>query len=246
MASSQYPNPNSGIGGFEIGGSQIAGTGPDYPPLPVAGSNAIGKYQIGISPIGDIVPFNPWLMILSEYANSPIMDGIIINWFLSLDQTADFTAFYDNIWNIQTANGYGLDVWGRIVGVNRVIVLQTTRYWGYEEQELTTDPYQVSPFYSGGASTNNFALTDQSYRLLILAKAAANITNGSAPSINQILRNLFPGRGETYITDNEDMTMTYNFNFVLTDTEQAVVKQSGVLPKSTGVKALYAMFGVPF
>ncbi len=36
-----------------------------------------------------------------------------------IDPTADLNAFYDLVWNVATAQGWGLDVWGRIVGVTR-------------------------------------------------------------------------------------------------------------------------------
>ena len=222
-------------------------TGPAYPRPPGPGSNAIGKFQIGVSPIGDIVPaFYVWDTIISQYANSPILTQIIESWSAALDQTLNFESFYDNIWNIQTANGLGLDIWGRIVGVNRLVTLSQGRYFGFEEQSGTTDPFQVSPLYRGQAVTYNYALVDSGYRLLILAKAAANISNGSSQSINSILRNLFPFRGNCYVVDSGGMAMIYTFDFPLTAVEQAVVKQSGVLPKPTGVAATYVMQGNPF
>jgi hypothetical protein len=215
-------------------------SGPPYPhPNPVPGSNAIGLFTIGISPIGDIAAFDYWQTVISQYANSPILTQIISNFFQYIDQTANLDSFFDLMWNVDTAQGYGLDVWGRIVGVSRTLRLPANgRFLGFEEAGgLTVDPFNQSPFYNGLSLVNNLVLTDTQFRTLVFAKALSNISSGSIPSINQLLLNLFPNRGNCYVTDGENMTMTYTFNFVLTNVEIAIITQSGILPKPVGVLA---------
>jgi hypothetical protein len=214
-------------------------TGPAYPhPNPAPGSNAIGSFQIGVSPIGDIPPFDVWDTIISQYANSPIISQLCVNMALYLDPTRDFDAFFDTIWSVDSAIGLGLDIWGRIVGVQRVLhVPDGTTYLGFEEAGSQAQPFNQAPFFSGASLTNNFILSDTAFRTLIFAKALANISDGSIPAINQLLRNLFPNRGNCYVIDNLDMTMTYQFNFILSPVEAAIFEQSGVLPKPTGVLA---------
>lgn len=177
--------------------------------------------------------------IISQYASSPVITGLIANMNEYLDPAADFDAFYDQVWNVLTAVGYGLDVWGRIVGVSRVLqVPGAGKYVGFEEAGgVSIEGFNAAPWYAGEALTGNFSLSDPAYLVLILAKALANICNGSIPAINQILLNLFPGRGDCYVTDGEDMTMTYTFAFSLTAVEAAIVEQSGVLPRPAGVAA---------
>lgn len=213
---------------------------PLYPhPSPVPGSNGIGQFIIGVSPIGTIAAFDFWKTIISQYGNSPILTTIISNFFQYVDQTQNLDSFYDLIWNVLTAQGYGLDVWGRIVGVSRTFQSPSTaRNLGFEEATTANaDPWNVSPWYNGPTLQNTFTLADTAFRLLILAKAAFNITDGSIPSINQLLLSLFPNRGNCYVTDDGNMTMTYKFNFVLSLQEVGMLIQSGVLPKPTGVSA---------
>jgi len=215
-------------------------SGPPYPhPNPVPGSNAIGQFIIGVSPIGTIPSFDVWLTIISQYANSPILSQLCTDIGQYLDRTADFDSFYDTIWNVDTAIGRGLDIWGKIVGVQRVLhIPQGTRFLGFEEAGGTTvDPFGQSPFFSGTPLTDNFSLSDDSFRVLIFAKALANISDGSIPSINQLLLNLFPNRGNCYVIDNLNMTMTYEFKFILSTVEAAIIEQTGVLPKPVGVLA---------
>lgn len=211
-------------------------TGPPYPhPNPALGSNAIGSLAIGVSPIGTVAPFDWWTTVISQYANAPILTGILQSFFDAMDQTANVDAFFDMIWNVNTAQGYGLDVWGRIVGVTRIVPIPgTITYLGFEES-ATLGVFGVGIFFSGSPLTNNFILSDDGYRLLILAKALANISDGSIKSINGLLLTLFPNRGNCYVTDGLDMTMTYTFAFSLSAVELSIVQNSGVLPRPAGV-----------
>lgn len=218
-------------------------SGPPYPhPTWAPGSNAIGSFVIGVSPIGTITIFDVWTTVISQYANSPTLSALCVDIGQYFDQTSDFDSFYDTIWNVDTAIGYGLDVWGRIVGVQRVLQLASGgRYLGFEEAGgLTVDPFNQSPFYSGAPLTNNFYLSDDAFRVLIFAKALANICDGSTKAINRLLMNLFPGRGNAYVVDNLNMTMVYTFEFALTEVEAAIFEQSGVLPTPVGVQASVA------
>ena len=175
--------------------------------------------------------------IISQYGTGPTIRRLIDNFNEWIDPSADIDNFYDLVWNVDTAVGYGLDCWGRIVGVGRV--LQITgggKFFGFSEAtNISADPFGQSPFYSGQQINSNFVLSDPGFRTLVLAKAMANICDGSIPAINQILLNLFPGRGNCYIADGGNMTMTYTFKFQLTPVEAAIVSQSGILPRMTGV-----------
>lgn len=178
-------------------------SGPPYPhPNPAPGSNAIGEFIIGVSPIGTITPFDVWTTVLSQYANSPILTQLVVNMAGYLDQTANFDAFYDLIWNVDTAQGHGLDIWGRIVNVSRTLQVPAGEYFGFAEASGDgINAFGAAPFYVGAPLTQNYNLSDSAYRLLIIAKALLNITDCSIPAINQILLNLFPNRGNCYVAD---------------------------------------------
>jgi len=276
-----------------------------YPAPPDAGSNAVGVGGIGEAPLGTLPAFDWRKTILSQYADSDRITGLIETFFGATDQTANFDAFYDKIWNLDTAESYGLDVWGRIVGVNRVLQVANTQYFGFAEagdalpfgdarflgwtdhfgfsEAGDAQPFGQAPFgaqkvfagvdpnagggifYVGGQLTSNYALSDQAYRQLIYAKAAANITDGAIPSINRILLNIFPGRGNCYVQEGNVpsyfgfaestnaqpfgqapfyigqaipyMAFSYVFRFQLSPLDRAIIAQSGVLPKPVGVAA---------
>lgn len=214
-------------------------TGPPYPryaPGFTPGSNGIGSFQIGISPIGELDPFDEWTTVLSQYANSPVLTSMIESFNAALDQTQNIENLYDLVWNIQTAVGWGLDVLGRIVGVTRALAFPAGgANFGFEEAGAGVTGFNQGGFFSGGGTTNNFLLSDTDFRVLILAKAATNICDGAIPSINKILLALFPLRGACYVQDGQNMSLTYTFQFPLTPVELAIVQQSGALPNPAGV-----------
>lgn len=216
-------------------------SGPPYPhPSPAPGSNAIGSFTIGVSPIGTISPFDVWSTVISQYANSPILTGMITAFNAAMDQTENLDNFYDMIWNVLTAQGYGLDVWGAIVGVDRTISIPgSVPYFGFNEAGSWTGfgdtGGNTGGFYSGTTITTNYVLLDADFRTLILAKAAGNISDGSIPSVNAILLALFPNRGNCYVVDGLNMTLTYTFEFALTPVEEVILQQANVLPNAVGV-----------
>lgn len=212
-------------------------TGPSYP-RPIPGSNSIGSFVIGVSPIGTIAPFDFWPTVISQYANSPVLTSILQTFYDAVDQTINFENFFDDVWNLDTAIGHGLDVWGRIVGVSRTIQIAPADYLGFEESMAgPVEAFGQAPFYSGSTVTNNYDLSDDSFRTLINAKALSNICDGSIAGINAVLLTLFPNRGNCYVVDNGDMTITYTFAFSLSAVELAILGQSSVLPTPTGVSA---------
>lgn len=176
--------------------------------------------------------------ILSEYGNSPTIGSLINSFHEWIDPKADLDAFYDCIWNIDTATGVGLDIWGRIVGIGRVLSVASGIYFGFAE---AADPSDMSPlnsggpFFSGGATTGNYALSDDVFRLLIFAKALANISDGSIPALNEILLTLFPGRGNIFVTDGGNMTMTVTVRFSPTPVETALIAETALFMKPEGV-----------
>lgn len=185
--------------------------------------------------------------IISQYANSPAILALIRDMNECLDQRANFEAFYNAVWNVDTAVGFGLDIWGRIVGVPNGRLLQlgaNNDTFGFINADDPPDwaPFNQGTFYTGATTSNTFVLGDDAFRTLILAKALANITATTSKALNQLLRNLFPGRGVAYVIDRGQsntavggMAMSFVFEFSLSQVEYAILTQSGVMPHPAGV-----------
>lgn len=150
---------------------------------------------------------NPAVTIASQYGASPVINALITAANAWFDPGPNIDALYAEVLNLDTATGYGLDRWGRIVNAPRVINI---------------------------AGFGSYALSDGGYRLLINAKALANISDGSIFSCNQILLTLFPGT-QSYVVDNEDMTLTIHLPFTPSPLQSAILGLPGVFPKPSGV-----------
>ncbi|WP_230958580.1 DUF2612 domain-containing protein [Burkholderia territorii] len=191
----------------------------------------------------------PLSTVISQYANSPTLLQLIENFSQYIDPSADIDAFYDMVWNIDSAVGRGLDIWGKIVGLEsgRLLKIPSAEInLGFKEAgNASAAPFGSGVFYSGNAVTENYYLADSAFRTLILVKAMANISDGSIPSYNQLLQNLFKGRGRCYVNDLGNMQMRYTFEFYLQPFEIAILTQSGAMPRPTGVLASIMQVPVP-
>ncbi len=159
--------------------------------------------------------------IISQYGASPTLTQLVHNIDEYIDPRADFDTFYDYVWNVQTAVGFGLDIWGEIVNVSR-----------YVNVPVDTPNPGGFPFTPGPVT-----LTDDQYRVLIFVKALSNITRTTADSINQLLSNLFASRGRAYVLDMGSMTLRFTFEFWLEPFEYVIITQSGAMPRPAGVLA---------
>ncbi len=179
--------------------------------------------------------------IISQYAQSSTLVQLVQNMNQYFDQRVNFQAFYDYVWNVDTAQGFGLDILGRIVGINSrsVVVPGTDPFFGFDDGTLSPSyrPFGEAPFYAEYTPSNTLVLSDDAFRTLILTKALANISATTAPAINQLLQNLFPGRGRAYVSDLGSMQMQYTFEFYLSPSELAILTYGDVLPHPAGVQA---------
>lgn len=180
--------------------------------------------------------------ILSQYADSPKLRGIIDTFNQSMDTASFLDDFYDMIWNIETAGTYGLDVWGKIVVVSRLLKVTTSeKYFGFEEALSTPpeigdpQPFDQAPFYTGDSAKNTVRLTNDVYRRLIMLKAMSNITDCTIPSMNKMLTYMFGDKGRSYVRNDGGMVMSYVFEFELSPSDLAIVQSSGALPSPAGV-----------
>lgn len=188
--------------------------------------------------------------IISQYANSPVILALVDYYEQDIKPDVDIDGFYDYVWNVLTAQGFGLDIWGRIVNIGRELSIpDTALYLGFSEGNPGTplnQPFGQAPFYAGAPPTSSvYRLADDAYRTLILAKALANISNCTAPSINRLLQVLFAGRGRTYVADTGAMRIRYVFEFQLTPAEWAIVTQSGALARPAAVLAQALTVDIP-
>jgi hypothetical protein len=191
----------------------------------------LGICSIAVSPNIDAT-------LISQYAQSPVLTALIDNAEQYFDQSANWDNFYQYVWNIDTAQNWGLDFWGKVLDVSRYLTIPATAdYLGFQGAAGTASgyPFNVGVFFDGATATQTYALPDPDYRTLLYAKAFANICRCCIPVLNQLMRMLFSAYGDAYCLDNGNMQMTWYLGFSPTSIQLAIVEQSGVLPHPTGV-----------
>ena len=115
--------------------------------------------------------------------------------------------FYTNIFNIDTANTFGLTVWGILLGVER-------------------------PTYTEGGVIHYYS--DNMYRLFLKSRIMMFQMDGSVYQINKYINYLFPDK-PIYVIDNLDMTMSINFYYTPSAEEWQVLNNPDFLPRPSGV-----------
>lgn len=172
---------------------------------------------------------------MRQYANSSAIQTLVSNLQMYFDPVRATDEFYNKIWNIDTANSYGLDIWGRIVGVGRYLnVKNSEKNFGFNTPNNSFAPFNVAPFRNGEPVTSTYRLTDEAYRKLVMVKAMANIVRPNAPTLNLMLQYLFSGR-RCYALDLGNMSMRYVFAFYLQPFEKVII-QSEIMPRPAGVR----------
>lgn len=179
--------------------------------------------------------------ILTQYSASQKLLAIIstFNQAASIDEFTE--TFIRDVWDISTNLTYGLDVWGKIVGVSRYIKAGIeNNSFGFSEADSGDannypSPFNDEPFYAGIQETETVRLSNDAYRTLILCKAFSNISLATIPEINKFLSILFAGRGSAFSVDYGDMVMGITCAFYLAPYEKSILENFDVLPIPSGV-----------
>ena len=173
--------------------------------------------------------------IISQYANSPTINRLISDFHGYVNPDDFIQGFYDSVWNIKTAKGIGLDIWGRIVDISRIIEVDTNpQYIGFEQNE-TAQTFGHASFFNGTQATSLYRMGDDAYRRAILFKAALNIGDYSIPFLNAALTTFFDGRGRVYVVNLGNMQMEIVCEFPLIDYELSILTRSNTSPHPAGV-----------
>jgi hypothetical protein len=145
--------------------------------------------------------------IISQYGNSPRILAIVNGMNGNIQPDADIDGFYDAIFNVATANLFGLAIWSRIVGIPQALITALETY-----------------------------LDDaDTFRSLVMLKALSNILYPSSQALNQLLQNWLGAGSRAYVQDLGKMTMAYVFEFPLTAAQTQILQNSGIFLHPSGV-----------
>lgn len=167
--------------------------------------------------IQDIFTFDADLLknIIWQYDNAPVLKSLVNskNEWYSENLNGFWQQIINDFLNINTANDWGLNLWGKILQVKRL--------------------YNVNG--------SQVSLSTELYRRLILGKLQLICSNGTVPEINKYLNFIFsPYTTETAfaatVRDMQDMSAVYILNFEPSEEELALIYSRTFLPTPAGVQ----------
>lgn len=175
----------------------------------------------------------PPATVQSQYAASPTIVALAEGFARRILPGEDITLFFHEVFDIMTARGWGLDNWGRVLGLGRVLQAEDDQVFGFLGSLL--QPFDQGNFFQRGA-TNAYALTDPAYRELLLIKALANISSADAATLNLLMGKLFPGQ-KAYVLAVGVMCVRFVFEFFLRPYQRSIFSTPGLLTRGAGVGA---------
>lgn len=154
-------------------------------------------------------------------------------WY-GVNQSAFWSDWIADVFDLRTANDFGLSVWGRILAVPLVAAADgsgSRPVFGFGEHNLN--------FYNSNFGRNADGvvnLTTEQKRLVLRLRYFQLTSNGTVPEINRFLAQLFGDQGRVYVLDSLDMEeAVYVFTFRPAASVLFVFEKFDLLPRPAGV-----------
>lgn len=171
--------------------------------------------------------------ILWQYNDAARLQSLLeqkAEWYESHHQEF-WTDWIRDVFDLTTANEFGLSVWGIILNIPLSFGLPSSG---------------TRPVFGFGVFNRNFengtfgrdaagvaGLTIEQKRLVLRLRYYQLISDGTVPHTNYVLQQVF---GTGYVLDPENMTATYVFPAALPSGVLAVLQEFDLLPRPAGVE----------
>lgn len=180
--------------------------------------------------------------VLWEYNDAVNLQAILTArqaWYTE-NQQQFWTDWEADVFNLATANSFGLAIWSILLGLPIYITAPSgaEKSWGFEQYHAN---FNRGNFSVGSNSTIQLPIEDA--RILLQLRAFQLQSCGCVPEINRELKYIFgsyapmPGVPAAFVIDNHDMTCTYVFNYQVSNSLQYVMRYFDILPRPSGVKS---------
>lgn len=190
----------------------------------------------------DFTSFDTWDIaetVQSQYATSKRMRAVIDAFWQAINPKSDIDLLYRKLVNPRTAEGWGLDIWGRIVAIGRsyLAVEDDTPYFGFDPPEGVKNErlnsFGNAPFYK--QIMGKVRLADTMFRTYVFLKALINISNSSLASLNQAVKLLFPD-ADIQILHTGTMVLRVLVLSPLSESDKAALDNLSWIPAGVGLE----------
>lgn len=155
-------------------------------------------------------------------------------WYVQ-NQTAFWNNWLIDVFDLRTANDFGLSVWSIILGLPL----------------FTNSANNVGPFFGFDSQTNinfdngifgdesTYELSTATKRIALQLRYFQLVSSGTVPETNRMLEYLFGDFGGAWLIDDYNMTQYYFFNFTLPFELKYLFNNYDILPRPAGVESTY-------
>lgn len=166
---------------------------------------------------------------ISQYANSKKFMNLYNELSYMFSNAKTIEDWYNIVFNIKTATGYGLDWWGKILNQGRQV-------------SYTENGTVVNVFLGGEQTIDGVTYSadymENLYRTVLFLRAMSYITNCTVASLNNMLQFYFntveaSQNALVYVIEYGVMEIRYVFRMYLSKVQKAIFAE--VLPNPTGV-----------
>ena len=173
------------------------------------------------------------------------------DWY-NVNQQEFWQDWYTNVFNLVTANDFGLAVWSIILNIPLSIDPTpdppNKPIFGFGSNTLTPNSY--TNFINGNFSIGNspIGLTLEEKRLILRLRYYQLTSRTAIPEVNAFLKIVFASFGNVYLLDGLNMTISCIFNFTPSTKLLFILKTYDLIPRAAGVRIRYlvgvnAIFG---
>lgn len=144
--------------------------------------------------------------------------------------TEYWTNWTRDVFNLRTANDFGLSVWAIILNMPLTFGVPGTgdrAVFGFAPDSLNFGNGNFGRDSAGVAS-----LTTEQRRLVLRLRYYQLVSDGTVPHTNAVLRDVF---GQGYVVDPQNMTARYIFPQELPSVMRTVIENFDLLPRPAGV-----------
>ena len=181
--------------------------------------------------------------LLWQYNTATNLQGLVQQkqtWYTT-NQTQFWENWYTDVFDLNTANQFGLIVWSIILNfplyVNTLPSSSSAPTFGFNNSFFTN--FDQGNFQS--TTGNSYQLPIATQRLALQLRYFQLCSSGTVPEINRFLNyvfNLYNGSvaGKVFLEDNYDMTQTYHFLFTIPNDLLYLFENYDILPRPAGVQ----------
>lgn len=180
--------------------------------------------------------------LLWQHDNATALRSLIESkqdWY-NINQSTFWANWYRDVFNIDTANDFGLAVWGRILNVGLGLQVDSTigiPHFGFGVYHRN--------FNNGNfarATSGEQALSTDQKRLIIRLRYYQLISRGTVVEINEAMARIFGDLGQVFVRDPLDMSkITYVFKFEPSSRVRLILDRMNLLPRPSGIGSEYVI-----